>query len=56
MIDQWTGTQRAERIEFIMGLNDLDELENIVREAESASYQEFVTNYQPEARDYPDVA
>jgi hypothetical protein len=51
MMDQWTGTQRAERIEFIMGLNDLDELEKAVREAESASYQALKDEAYQEAQD-----
>lgn len=32
MMDFWEGTQHAQRIEFLMGLSDLDEIEKAVRE------------------------
>lgn len=41
MMDFWEGTQHAQRIEFLMGLNDLDEIERAVREAESEAYREL---------------
>lgn len=41
MMDFWAGTQHAQRIEFLMGLSDLDEIEKAVREAESEAYREL---------------
>ena len=51
MIEFWTGTQHAQRIEYIMSLNDLDELERAVREAESEAYREIKNEAYSEAQD-----
>lgn len=51
MIEFWTGTQYAQRIEFVLNLGDLDELERLVREAESGAYQELKNEAYSEAQD-----
>ena len=51
MIEFWTNTQHAQRIEYIMTLNDLDELEKAVREAESEAYRELKNEAYSEVQD-----
>lgn len=51
MVEFWTGTQYADRILFALKLNDLDEVERLVREAESQAYQELRNEALAEAQD-----
>lgn len=53
MIDYWVGTQYAEQIEMLLGMNDLEQLQVVVNEAYQAMFQEeyFPNNDDPRVGD-----